>query len=52
METEIEERVENFAKFRSGEIDLIITKNLYSRGIDIPEVKLVINFDVPVMKSG
>lgn len=42
-----EERDEMIAKFRSGEISVIITTNLLARGIDVPEIQIVINFDVP-----
>ena len=36
------------AKFRNREINVLITTNIISRGIDIPEAQLVINFDIPV----
>lgn len=36
-------------KFRTGKIAVIITTNLLARGIDVPEVQIVINFDVPSM---
>ncbi len=42
-----EERDEYIEKFRVGTIMTIITTNLLSRGFDMHEVKLVINFDVP-----
>jgi superfamily II DNA/RNA helicase len=42
-----EERDEYIDKFRNGEISTIITTNLLSRGYDIDNIKLVINFDVP-----
>ena len=42
-----EERDEMIAKFRAGEISVIITTNLLARGIDVPEIQIVINFDVP-----
>ena len=44
-----EERDEMIAKFRSGEVHVIITTNMLARGIDVPEVEIVINFDVPTM---
>ena len=34
-------------KFRKGERTIVITTDLLSRGFDMPEIKLVINFDVP-----
>ena len=36
------------AKFRNREINVLITTDILSRGIDIPETQLVINFDIPV----
>lgn len=42
-----DERDETMAKFRRQEIKVLITTNLIARGIDVPEVDLVINFDVP-----
>lgn len=47
-----EERDEMIEKFRSGEISVIITTNLLARGIDVPEIQIVINFDVPTQKIG
>lgn len=42
-----EERDETIRKFRNGEISVIITTNMLARGIDVPEIEIVINFDVP-----
>jgi ATP-dependent RNA helicase DDX19/DBP5 len=47
-----EERDETMAKFRRQEIKVLITTNLIARGIDVPEVDLVINYDVPQTKDG
>ena len=46
-----EERDEMIQKFRSGEVSVIITTNLLARGIDVPEIQIVINFDVPTQGS-
>ena len=35
--------------FRKGKAKTIITTNMLARGIDVPEVELVINFDVPTL---
>lgn len=43
------ERDEMIAKFKSGEVSVIITTNMLARGIDVPEVQIVLNFDVPTM---
>ena len=45
-----EERDEMMEKFRNREINVVLTTNLLARGIDIPEIELVINFDVPKQK--
>lgn len=37
-----------FAEFEEGKIVAIITTNKLSHGIDIPNVKLVINYEVPL----
>jgi superfamily II DNA/RNA helicase len=42
-----EERDDTIEKFRTQEINVLITTNLVARGIDVPEVQLVINFDIP-----
>lgn len=44
-----DERDEMMAKFRSGEVNVIVTTNLLARGIDVPEIEIVINFDVPFL---
>lgn len=48
----VEERDEMIAKFRSCEVNVIITTNMLARGIDVPEVEIVINFDVPTVTVG
>ena len=47
-EMSAEERDEMMGKFRRGEVNVFITTNLLARGIDVPEVEIVINYDVPV----
>ena len=41
------ERESVMLKFRSGEIKLIIATDILSRGIDIDNIEMVVNFDVP-----
>jgi len=51
-EMSVEERDEMIGKFRTGEVSVIITTNMLARGIDVPEIQIVINFDVPTQRTG
>lgn len=41
------EREEIMLKFRSGKIKLIIATDILSRGIDVDNIEMVVNYDVP-----
>ena len=41
-------RMETLEAFRNGEISLLIASDVAARGLDIPEVGHVFNFDVPI----
>ena len=41
------ERKENFKEFKNGCCRVLITSDLFARGIDVQQVSIVINFDVP-----
>lgn len=41
------EREREFAAFRSGKYRVLISSNVTARGIDIQQVSVVINFDIP-----
>jgi superfamily II DNA/RNA helicase len=41
------EREHSFAKFRTGEYRVLVSSNVTARGIDIQQVSVVINFDIP-----
>ena len=38
-------------QFRSGEIRILLSTDLLSRGIDIQQLSLVINYDLPMQKE-
>jgi len=42
-----DERDEIMKQFRSGQARVLITTDLWSRGIDVSQVSLVINYDLP-----
>jgi superfamily II DNA/RNA helicase len=46
-----EERNEIVKEFRDGNTRLLLTTDLLARGIDIPQVNLVINYDIPQNKE-
>lgn len=46
------ERDATMESFRNGESNVLITTNLLARGVDVDNVCLVINYDVPVDKNG
>jgi superfamily II DNA/RNA helicase len=41
------EREQSFKEFRTGQSRVLISSNITSRGIDIQQVSVVINFDLP-----
>ena len=40
-------REQSMGKFRSGKADVLVATDVASRGIDVPRVELVVNYDVP-----
>ena len=49
LHSDIEQTIRNqqLRKFRNGDVKIIIATDIASRGLDIPELDLIINFDVP-----
>lgn len=41
------ERNETVLSFKSGQINILVATNLLSRGIDIDDVNLIVNYDIP-----
>ena len=48
---EIQERDKLIDDFRQGVYTTLISTNVLARGIDVPEVDIVINYDVPMIKQ-
>jgi ATP-dependent RNA helicase RhlE len=48
---EQEERNSVMKKIKSGEINILIATDISARGIDIPDVDYVINYDIPTEKE-
>jgi len=44
---EQQQRNDAMAKFRSGEVKILIATDVSARGIDIPDVDYVVNYDLP-----
>ena len=41
------ERNDTFKEFKAGGCRVLITSDLFARGIDVQQVSIVINFDIP-----
>jgi superfamily II DNA/RNA helicase len=46
-----QEREETINSFRSGDIRILLSTDLLSRGIDVQQLSLVINYDLPINKE-
>ncbi|XP_013991572.1 ATP-dependent RNA helicase DDX19A isoform X1 [Salmo salar] len=51
-EMTVEQRAAIIERFREGKEKVLVTTNVCSRGIDVEQVSVVINFDLPMDKYG
>ncbi|KAF0035908.1 hypothetical protein F2P81_011220 [Scophthalmus maximus] len=51
-EMTVEQRAAVIERFRHGKEKVLVTTNVCSRGIDVEQVSLVVNFDLPVDMDG
>ncbi|OQS55037.1 FAL1 [Ecytonucleospora hepatopenaei] len=47
-----EQRDSVLADFASAKTKVLISTDVFSRGMDIPQVNLIVNFDLPIVKFG
>lgn len=41
------QRIANLSTFKSGQANVLVTTDLTSRGLDIADVNIVINYNIP-----
>ncbi|KAH8738801.1 DEAD/DEAH box RNA helicase [Cryptosporidium ryanae] len=46
-----EKRIQNFSKFKKGEVDILLASELGARGLDVHDVSAVVNFTIPLDAS-
>ncbi len=51
-ELSVEERIDVLDRFRDAKEKVLITTNVMSRGIDVEQVTIVVNYDLPVDVNG
>ncbi|GIY41311.1 ATP-dependent RNA helicase DDX19A [Caerostris extrusa] len=51
-ELTVEQRISVLNRFREGKEKVLITTNVCARGIDVEQVTVVINFDLPINQRG
>jgi superfamily II DNA/RNA helicase len=50
-EMDVTERKKRMEDFRSGQIRVLISTDLLARGIDVQQVSLVINYEMPIQRE-
>ena len=48
---EVGERKKRMEDFRSGSVRVLISTDLLARGIDVQQVSLVVNYELPVQRE-
>jgi superfamily II DNA/RNA helicase len=48
---EVAERKKRMADFRNGHVRVLISTDLLARGIDVQQVSLVINYEMPLQRE-
>ena len=43
-----QDRIAALARFKSGQLPILVSTDVGSRGLDIPSVEIVLNYDVPL----
>ncbi|XP_071380498.1 ATP-dependent RNA helicase DDX19A isoform X1 [Centroberyx affinis] len=51
-EMTVEQRAAVIERFRNGKEKVLVTTNVCSRGIDVEQVSIVVNFDLPMDREG
>ncbi|KAF7683528.1 ATP-dependent RNA helicase DBP5 [Astathelohania contejeani] len=50
-EMDVKEREKVVDDFRNARTKILISTDIFSRGMDIPQVNLIVNFDLPIFKG-
>lgn len=50
-EMDIKDRINSVDDFRSAKTKILISTDVFSRGMDIPQVNLIVNYDMPVYQN-
>lgn len=48
---DIRDREKAVSEFKSSETKVLLTTDVFSRGMDIPQVNLIVNYDLPIYKG-
>lgn len=48
---EIQDREKAVSEFKNSETKVLLTTDVFSRGMDIPQVNLIVNYDLPIYRG-